>query len=864
MLVVPEEPVPEDSDASIEGGRSEEGPDAGPSTPSLFHRGRKERLEAAPGLHPGKVVGDFRLVALVGQGGMGQIWEAQQLSLGRRVAVKFVLPDRVTERQLEFFAREARAGGRLHHPGIVTIFGHGTSAGLAWIAMEFVEGAWTLKDFLDDVARTPGLPDDYDRHVAALVAEIADGMQVAHDVGVIHRDLKPHNILITSEDRPKITDFGLARLTDESALSLTGELAGTYAYMSPEQVTARRIAIDHRTDVFSLGVVLYELLTFQRPFQGDTEHQIAEQIVLKDPPDPRTIRSRIPRELAVITGKALEKDRDRRYATMRELAADLRRFLAHETIRARPPTPRERLVKLVRRHPARSAAGALAGVAFLAVTQLLIVSARSRSQMARANEALSLKTTEAQENAARADREAAAATRQAQLLLRLSALQTLDDLTRASDRLWPAVPANLTRYDDWLRAAEALLAELPQHRATLAQLRARALPAADAGAGEEGLWRFRDETDRWWHDQQAKLVAGLESFADPATGLFSAGIAPGHGWGVRRRREFASTLEEQSLSGPEARRRWEEACASIADPARCPRYRGLRLVPQLGLLPLGRDPASELWEFAHLQSGAAPARRADGTLELREDTGLVLVLLPAGTFRMGAQASDPAAPNYDPEANWAEGPVREVSVPAFFLSKYEMTQGQWLHLTGENPSAYTPETYQRSWSRDGMRTDLLQPVEQVSWTECTRRLAQLGLELPTEAQWEYGARAGTDSAWWTGDTPDGLELAGNLADRYAKEHGGTLWQITEDWDDGHTAPARVGSFAANDFGLHDTIGNVWEPCQELYAPDTLERVSRGGSYGFGANSARSACRGLDPPDDIDSNLGVRPARAVAP
>jgi hypothetical protein len=398
------------------------------------------------------------------------------------VAVVFVRPERVTERQLELFAREARAGGRLHHPGIVTVHGFGTSDGLAWIAMEFVGGAWTLKDFLDDVARAAEVPEGYDRHVANLVAEIADAMQAAHEAGVIHRDLKPQNVLVTSEDHPKVTDFGLARITDESALSATGDFAGTYFYMSPEQVAAKRAGIDHRTDVFSLGVVLYELLALRRPFEGDTSHQVAAQILAKDPPDIRTIRSRVPRDLAVIAGKALEKDRDRRFQSMQELAADLRRHLADEPIHARPPTRLERVVKWAKRNPGKSSAAAILAVTFTAIALLLFANVR-------ANRALSAKTIESEERRViaeqsaereratadlakanaerateekeRADRETEAATRKADEVLRLSALQELDDLVAEADRLWPAVPENLPKYEEWLKRAHELIAELP-------------------------------------------------------------------------------------------------------------------------------------------------------------------------------------------------------------------------------------------------------------------------------------------------------------------------------------------------------------------------------------------------------------------
>jgi serine/threonine protein kinase len=361
---------------------------------SFFRRTEKEKLEPAPGLTPGKIVGDFRLDALIGQGGMGQVWEAEQLSLKRAVAVKFVRPERVTAHQLELFAREARAGGRLHHPGIVAIHGHGQSDGLAWIAMEFVSGAWTLKDFLDEAARLPEVPEGYDGHVARFVAEIAEAMQAAHEGGVIHRDLKPQNVLITADDHPKVTDFGLARITDEAALSVTGDFAGTYFYMSPEQAMAKRMGLDHRTDVFSLGVVLYELLALRRPFEGDTSQQVVEQIMYRDPADPRTIRSKIPRDLAVIAGKALEKERHKRYGTMRELAADLRRHLADEPIHARPPTRIDRTLKWIKRNPGKSSAAAIVAVALLVISALLFANVRANRALARSNTALEAKTTE--------------------------------------------------------------------------------------------------------------------------------------------------------------------------------------------------------------------------------------------------------------------------------------------------------------------------------------------------------------------------------------------------------------------------------------------------------------------------------------
>ena len=304
------------------------------------------------GLEPGAEIGEFRLVRPIARGGMGEVWEAEQVPLERKVALKLILPERVSRDAQALFAREARAGGRLSHPGIVTIHSHGTSGGLAWIAMELVEGAWTLRDFVDEVGRAGELEGGYYEHVAEFIAQVADALQAAHDAGVIHRDVKPRNILITRDDRPKLTDFGLARITDEAALSVTGDFAGTYAYMSPEQVAAKRAGLDHRTDIFSLGVVLYEMLTLRRPFEGDTAHQIADQILFHEPRDPRKVRSRVPKDLGIIAGKAMEKRRDRRYASMEELAADLRRHLRGEPIRARPRRAWHRWSAHLKRHRA--------------------------------------------------------------------------------------------------------------------------------------------------------------------------------------------------------------------------------------------------------------------------------------------------------------------------------------------------------------------------------------------------------------------------------------------------------------------------------------------------------------------------------
>ncbi|MDP6518992.1 MAG: serine/threonine-protein kinase, partial [Planctomycetota bacterium] len=238
-------------------------PGQGTATP-LFRGRRAQDRSVAPGpwnVAAGRVLGDFRLVERIGRGGMGEVWEAEQLSLARRVALKLLLPERVDERGLDFFAREARAGGKLAHPGVVAVYGTGESEGLHWIAMELVEEACDLRHSIDGLREADELDAAHYSQTAEFMAELADALDAVHAGGVIHRDLKPGNILVTPDDRPKLTDFGLAKLMGELSLSTAGDLAGTYYYMSPEQVAAKRMGLDHRTDIFSLGVVMYEMLT---------------------------------------------------------------------------------------------------------------------------------------------------------------------------------------------------------------------------------------------------------------------------------------------------------------------------------------------------------------------------------------------------------------------------------------------------------------------------------------------------------------------------------------------------------------------------------------------------------------------------
>ena len=309
---------------------------------------------------------------------------------------------------------------------------------------------------------------------------------------------------------------------------------------------------------------------------------------------------------------------------------------------------------------------------------------------------------------------------------------------------------------------------------------------------------------------------------------------------------------------------WEQAIASISDSTRCPAYGGGQVTIQEGLRPLGRDPSSGLWEFLVVGTGEAPERGPTGEFVVAADTGIVLVLLPGGTFRMGAEVRGEDADDHaDPAALADEGPVHGVHLEPFFLAKFELTRGQWGRIGGAGGD------------EEGLGNV---PVFDITWDEGRAALRAFGMDLPTEAQWEYAARAGTATPWSSGADRKSLRGAANLADSFLRANGGPPGWTYEEWlDDGHAACAPVGSFRANALGLYDTGGNVSEWTLDAYASyegrvragdglreggDMQHRVARGGSHRHSAASARSAAREPMAPDDRAPHLGLRAARKL--
>jgi WD40 repeat protein/serine/threonine protein kinase len=400
------------------------------------------------GVEPvGALLGEYRIICQIGRGGMGIVYEAVQGSLNRRVALK-VLPfaAALDDKRLQRFKQEAQAAAKLHHTNIVPVFGVGCERGVHFFAMQYIEGR-TLAAVIDelrnmagpavpveatrgptaeaqplceDVAKsistagTPTFPTtrallpadetvrdafaaestvthgttEFFRTTARLGMQAAEALAHAHAQEVVHRDIKPANLLVDVRGHVWVTDFGVAHMAGEEGLTLTGDLLGTLRYMSPEQALGMHGDVDQRSDIYSLGATLYELLALRPAVAGRNRHEVMRQIAFEEPRPLRRINRAVPADLETIVAKAMAKEPSRRYAGAQALADDLRRFLENKPIRARRPGLLERARKLTRRHPGVVRTAAALVLALLALGAALFYIARERDEVRRQEEAI--------------------------------------------------------------------------------------------------------------------------------------------------------------------------------------------------------------------------------------------------------------------------------------------------------------------------------------------------------------------------------------------------------------------------------------------------------------------------------------------
>src|SRR5213596_1306779 len=313
-----------------------------------------ETSEANAALHikkaprPAKTLadfGDYELLEEIGRGGQGVVYRAHQKSLNRTVALKVIgLGHWATQAHLKRFRLEAEAAASLEHPGIVPIHEVGERDGSCYFSMKFIEGGQ-----LDEVVRREPMPI---RRAVELIGKVARTVHYAHEHGILHRDIKPGNILLDAKGEPHLTDFGLARLLEtESSVTHTLDVLGTPSYMAPEQAMGNNAAVSRVTDVYGIGAVLYQLLTGQPPFAGGATYETIKLLLDTEPRQPRLINPKIDRDLSTICLKCLEKDPQRRYSSALALAEDLERWLNYEPIAARRTGLLARGAKWVRRNP---------------------------------------------------------------------------------------------------------------------------------------------------------------------------------------------------------------------------------------------------------------------------------------------------------------------------------------------------------------------------------------------------------------------------------------------------------------------------------------------------------------------------------
>lgn len=773
----------------------------------------------------------YELRAEIARGGMGVIVKVWDRDVRRHSAMKVALsrtregapdPTKPADRLvIARFLEEAQITGQLEHPGIAPVHEIGVDdQSRVYFTMPLIRGR-DLKQVIE-LARA-GREGWNRTRALGVFLKICEAVGYAHSRRVLHRDLKPGNVMVGRFGETYVMDWGLARVLDredgrdlrlqplpEQSLSavhtdrrdelaaspdsplitMDGQVVGTPSYMSPEQARGAVDAVGPRSDVYSIGAMLYQLLCGEMPYVPAgvkvTPHTVLAAL-LHGPPRPvREIDPDAPAELVDICEKAMSIEAERRYATALELARDIEAYLGDRPVAAHEPSLGYALELVYRRNRAVTLTTAAALLVLIVVGALFM-----RRESA-------------------AQQEIAEATRRSDELMYARALPA------QADELHPALPNAIPALEAWLANVDRLL----QRRA--AWSRGESL-APDVAANREFMGHAFERLD-------ALRPVIVERIA------------------------FARALANPDAHGRRAA--WERAHAAIAA---APRYGGLRVAPVEWLVPLGPDSSTGLWEFWNVLSGAAPEwDAATGLGTPRASDAVVLVLLPGGTFAMGSS---------DEEDPWSEIGEEQhaVLVAPVYVAKYEVTQAQWMRLMGENPSLFRADV--ELTATTGIRIDIDErhPVESIDWYQADEFARRIGHTLLSIEQWEYACRAGTTTPWIWGDTIADLEGQLNLSDLTAELAGIARNADAQavDWHDGHAVTAPVGSYPANDFGLHDMDGNVSEWCASWREEDWLapqeprRRHFRGGSLVQAPKICRCAQPQFDLPRGANFARGLR-------